>query len=640
MAINQNDFAADPNAQSAAAAQASNAGFGSADPQPTRQREQRFSFTSGAGFEDVGSLQNASVAISALKKVFEEKYKDTNVRTRVIPMLRETFGEKFRYSSLIVAACNVDRENSTMNVAYHILLVEASNPVKPENYKVGNTNPIMQVNIPRFACDGIDEEYVAAARGLVERSYQTNPEAGTSKMQVIPANSEVIPESERLDDVEKVGNLAVNALMACVHALKRLSKQPAFNLAETEPTPFTLEHIFRDGSIQDLNGQSVRSDIIVKMVARSGAKRNTFSLNGGNDGSPVSLSSLFIDLLYTGREQSGFNMFSQQKEVKPCFVKRAVVTNSMSYKGSSLEMFLLSLYAAYSVFESGAANRSLATRQQKKGDLFDMTDIGAANVLANLGNDGTILGPIYTTRGADATDAYKYGLLDTILHKTQLLAVDCQKAGPNAWATAALQQAAETGPNAKLGAEALIRAAMNLTDGGFAANFPAGTPVVAFAELITMGQWTDLEGNVRDNREFDTLAMLNRYGSDNPEMVSKWIAAQTDSTTNVPPEVRLSQTVSIVEDASGMRARHTGRGIRVTLHPAFMHALAEGIKATQHTFTPADMFADLSSNNLRGAQFLNWSQLAANAALNGSSYNRAGLDSVMRNGLFSGLFTV
>lgn len=634
MALNTNDFAADAQAQ-AAAAQAS-AGFAQAKPQA---REIRYSFTSGTGFEDVGALQNASVAISGLKKIFEEKYKDTNIKTRVIPMLRETFGEKFRYSSLIVAACTVDRDSSTMNVAYHILLVEASNPVKPENYKLGNNNPVLQVNLPRFACDGIDEEYIEAARSLVERSYTTNPEAGASKLQIIPANSEVIPENEKLDDPEKAGSLAVNALMAVVQALKRLSKQPAFNLAETEATPFTLEHIFRDGSIQDLNGQAVRSDIIVKMIARSGQKRNQFSLNGGSDGTPVALSSMFIDLLYTGREQTGFNMFSQQKEVKPCFVPRAVVTNTISYKGASLEMFLLSLYSAYSVFESGAARRSLANRQQKKGDLFDMSDIGAANVLANLGNDGGALGPIYTTRGAEVTDAYKYGLLETILHKTQLLAVDCQKAGPAAWQTHALQQAAEAGQNGKIGSQALIQAAMNLTDGNFAANFPVGTPVVAMAELITLGQWTDLEGNERDNREFDTLAILNRYGADNHEMVSKWINAQTDTSGTIPPEVRLSQTVSIVEDASGMRARHTGRGIRVTLHPMFMHALSEGIKATQHTFTPADMYADLGTNNLRGAQFLNWSQLAANASLNGPAYNRAGLDSVMRNNLFSGLFT-
>lgn len=643
MGLNTSEFVASAEAQQQAGAKAGQSGMSGAHSEATTPL---FSFSSGFGFEDANSLQTGSTVMTALKKVFEEKYKDTNVKTRVLPLLRETHGEKYRYSSLVVSAAAMDRSSGVMNIAYHIVLIEASNPIKPDPYR-NNTNggnlanPTQQVNLPRFACDGLDALYVDEARKLVERSYSSDNLGDVKRLQVIYANTEVIPDTVKLDDPEKVGELAVNALMACVAQLKRLSNQPPLNLAQTEPTPFTIEHIFRDGTIEDLVGRPVRSDLIVKLTARTNGRKNGFSLNGGSDGVPVAMASMFVDTVYTGRSNgnnNGFNLFKKPDNIEPCFVPRVVVTNSINYKGNSLEMQLLNMYGCYSVYEAGAANRSMVNKQVKRGDLFDMTDIGAFNVLANINNEGSVFGPIYSVRGADVADNYRYGLLDTVLRKVPLMAVDCVNSGPNSWQTAVWQQAGEGGDATKIAGEAFIMAAMNLTNGLFAQFFTEGTPVIVDRQLIPLGDWTDNEGMVRDIREFDNLAMLNRYGADKPEQVSKWIISQTDKSKD--EAVRLSDTIALIDDASGYRARHTGRGVRVTLNPLYMTALSEAIKLTKHTFTPSDMYTDIGNSNLRGAQFLNWSQIAANASLHTSAYNKAGLGGAMNSNLFNNIFNV
>lgn len=637
MALNQNDYQASFAEQAAAAAAASAATGNTGGQKEQEAPAKRFSFASGTGFDDMSQIQSGSSIVHSVKKQFDEKYKDANVRTRVLPLLREAFGDKFRYSGLVVCASNVDRTSGNLSVAYHIMLIEATNPIRPDAYRAGNVNdPTKAVNLPRFAADGIDEDFIDAARTLVERSYSQQPEEGGRRLVTIYAYNETVPTSVKLDDPEVIGAHAVNALLATITCLKRTLDSAPFNLTETETTPFTLEHIFRDGSVADLNGHAVRSDVIVKMMARTHNKPTGFSVNGAYDGSPVALMSMYMDFLYIGKKNQNVNVFNKEVKAEPCFTQRAVITNTMCYKGHSLEMFLLSLYAAYSVYESGAARRSVINKQEHKGNLFDMTDLGATNVLANIQNEGTIFGPIYSVRGPEVSDSFKESLLDTVCVDVPLLALDCPVSGPTSWQTAVFQQAAEAGAVGKKAEAQLINAAMNLTGGAFAAFFPDSTPVIAYREIIPMGQWTDTEGTVRDIREYDTLAMLNRYGANNPEMVSRWVIAQTD--VNRKEEVRLTETIEIMNDASGQRIEHTGRGVRVTLHPMFIAALREGIKLTDHTFTPNDTFASIGTSALRGAQFLNWSQIAANPLLNATSYKNAGLGSVIGNSLFSNLF--
>lgn len=626
--------------ETAAPAQDTGAGgFSNQTAQSRQNREVKFSFSQGKGFEDMAPPQNGTAAINAIKKLFEEKYKDTNIKPMVIPFLRESFGMQFNYSSLIVAASSLNVATGAMNVAYHILLIESSNPAKPDNYKVNTDRPGIQINIPRHACDGLDSDYTMAARSLVERTYRANAPEGTKTLHILYAHAEVVPDTFRLDDLEKVSDLAINALMAVTAQLRSLTTQAPLNLADTETTPFVIEHNFRDGSVNDLNDQAVRSDVIVRMTARVPGKRNQFGLNGGAGGNPVSTTSLYMDLMYTENNNNSGQLLGQPKKVEPCFVPRAVITNSICYQGYSLEMYLLQLYAAHNVYDSGAYQRSIINKQKKKGDLFDMSDIGAANVLANINNEASAFGTAYETRSPEVTDAFKSALFRTVTQQIPLLAIDCQLAGPSSWQTAALHRASHQNKEGRDAEQDLIQAAMNLTDGAFARNFPEGTRVIAYREIVPMGQWTDTEGQERDIREYDTLAILNRYTNESPEQVAKWITAQNDTTRS--EEMRLTDIISVIDDASGYRARYNSRAVRVTLHPAFMFALREGIKAAgKHTFSASDVFVDASANNLRGAQFLNWSQLAGSPMSTMNGYNRAGMDSMMHNSVFSNIFSV
>ena len=629
-----------PGQDNAGPQKATNSGFSGQSSQTRSNRETIFSFAQNKGFEDMAPPQTGTAAITALKKLFEEKYKDTDLKPMVIPFLRESHGMQFNYSSLIVAAAKLDAASGVLNLAYHLLLIESSNPTKPENYKVNTDRPGIQINIPRHACDGIDNDYTNAVRAQVERVYRSVAPAGAKTMNIIYAHAEVVPDNFRIDDAEKVSDLAVNALMAVASQLRSLSGRPPFNLAETETTPFVIEHNFRDGSVNDLNDQAVRSDVIVRMTARTPGKRNQFTLNGGSAGNPVSTTSLYMDLMYTDNpNNSTGQLLGQPRKVEPCFVPRAVVTNSICYHGYSLEMYLLQLYAAHNVYDSGAYQKSIINKQKKKGDLFDMSDIGAMNVLANINNEASAFGTAYETRGPEVTDAYKSALFRTVTQPIPLIAVDCQLAGPSSWQTAALHRASHNNKEGREAEQELIHAALNLTDGCFAAHFPEGARVIAYREIIPMGQWMDTESQIRDIREYDTLAILNRYTNESPEQVAKWITAQNDVTRS--EEMRLTDIISVIDDASGYRARYTGRAVRVTLNPVFMYALREGIKASgKHTFSSSDIFTDASTNNLRGAQFLNWGQLAASpiSAMNG--YNRAGMDSMLHSSVFNGAFQI
>lgn len=513
---------------------------------------------------------------------------------------------KLYMSILIVAARNL--QNRDAGVAYHVLMLEGSvEPFQPKFENINGEN----VEILKLASDANDDRTMSV---VIEHLRRTFP--GTN---LYSADACVVPRDFNLEDAQAVYQLAANASFAVTHELEMM--RPDFqdiNLANASKDDSLVVRVaFPKTQINNAVNLPVRTDISIDLTAMP-ANQTQGSLERQ---AVVARAGGFIDLVWDPVPQpQGYYFNPQQSQATQHYAARLVLTSMESIFVSTLPAQLIALVQAMALRENNTWTQTFRPAPFSS-DQFDLHDIGAVNIECGVVPGANGIHEHIITK----SDSFKADSLAKLLALTikpgLIISMDVEDTGPSSWYNGGFSVASGTGrPESVANAnEAIINAANFLTNGNFSKYFGANGRVCYNEDnLIHLGYFIDSQGQKRDLREYDYLAVLNRTAQTDPGIIRLW--SDSFNRVDVPLARRLSDRKKILNGLTGNSAVFTGFARRVTFDVKFLEALVKGCQdcgMDVRTITP---YVDQGSYERAGASFVQQSLLSPTSS---GLFNRA-----------------
>ena len=526
-----------------------------------------FSFHSNSLFAAPIGVGVGSEYYTQVKNGLLEIYKtaNTDVEIALIDMDRDNMVE-LAYSAIVVALRL--KKQPQLGVAYHIILLEKTGEKLTPIY---DTVSGQQVEVLRVTSDALDEVLASKAKEKVSRAFPNVPN--------FMVDGVVVPSTFDPQNKYSMHQLALNAGLANGTELELHS--PSFedlNLAKlVHDSSMEINIAFNKGQMENAVGQPMRSDILVNFVSKKQSQNQRRSVNAGDREAKVAEVSGFIDLVWNpANPMAAFNPYAPvQNTQTQKYAARAVITNLASNYAYTPGSVLLALATSLSLRDD--SNWIQAFRPMPvSGNEIDLSDIGALNIEANLLNDPSGFGTRIDTK-SDSFHLEDLGqLVAALIQPGLIMSLDCPEVGPQSWYLSVFA-AASNGSQAAY--KMIYNAAMELTNGNFGKYFPNGGGMfVDMNNRVHLGTWVDRNGNTRDIRDIDYVAVANLVGERNPQLLRDW--SDTFLRTNYPLAQRLAARKKMISGLTNETATFTGFAQRVTFSAAFMDALSKGIKET------------------------------------------------------------
>ncbi len=546
-------------------------------PEPPPVPRKPFSFHSGSMFAAPINRSIGSEVYNKIKDNLAEMYQqviDPNMEIALLD-LDSANDPALAFSSIIVAMRNKAHGPSSP-VTFNILLIEATgDDVKPVVDYINNR----QVEILRVTGDALDDRLVLKAEEKVAKAFP-----GAARYLV---DGCVIPRHFNPDDKYAIHKLALNAGLASGTELEVLDPEfKDINLAYIERDGnLTVNMNFNKQQIDDVVGNKMRSDVLINFESRKRQQNERVSsLNSGDTEVKVSEVSGFIDLVVAEDTSANpYNQFMQQPGVPmntQKFVPRLIITNLASNFSYTVGSMLMNIYTGLSLTYD---NNWIQTFKPNLalGKEIDLCDIGALNIPGNIKNEQGGWG----TRIKTKTDNFKLEdlgyLVKALIKPGLIISLDCPEAGPQSWYTSVFAAASD---GSEVAYNIIYNSMMELTNGNFGKYFQIGSPMfVDNNNRIHNGHWTDKNGNVRDIRDVDYLAVCNLVGDKNPNYIREWAGTFVNEgfgANDIPAPVKLDARKKMISSLTNETAEFTGFSQRVTFSANFIDAMVAAIKET------------------------------------------------------------
>lgn len=533
--------------------------------QPQTPHHQPFSFHTGGLFGSPIGRGLGSETYAKFKNKLQEIFKQTtdkNVEIALID-LDNVNEPALVYSCLLIAMRFRDRPQ--LGVSYYTILLEDTGEKLQPVYD--NING-QQVEILKVTSDAFDS--VLAQKAFEKASLAFNT------VEARAVDGCVLPADFNLEDNRAVYGIALNAGWACGTDLEgRFPDSMDVNLAAVKhESSLNVNVSFNRKQLLDAVGNPMRSDVLINFDSRKNTQGNKFaSVNSGDKEVKISELSGFIDLVWLDNPQNNFNLYMQQNQQQmQKYGARLIITNLVSNHIYTLPSVLLALATSISVKDDNnwiQAFRPIPTSSKE----LDMADIGALNIEANMMKDPSGYGVRVDTK-SDNFKLEDLGQLVAALVKPGLMiSMDCPEYGPQSWYLSVFSAASLGSQQAYA---AIFNAAMTLTNGLFAKYFQMGTAMFTDTNnRIHNGYYIDKNGQKKDIRDIDHLAVCNLVGDRNPQFIRDW--SDTFLKVQYPQPLRLFHRKKMIQALTGETAVITGFSQRVTFTSAFMDALIASI---------------------------------------------------------------
>jgi hypothetical protein len=572
---------------------------------------QPFSFRAGPGMRTMMSRSPASEVLTKLQKALEVIYKEEGNETyefRLIPIDMNDYPE-LSVSALVLAA--MDKQQPDLGVAFHTFILEGSVEAPASKFEqIQGKN----VEIVKTVAEAFDENMVKIVATAVSRQFPQAP--------LYNAEAVVVPRDFKIDDRVILRPLAANAAFAVSQELQ--TKSPGFsdlNLANAQnDSSLVVRTSFNNLPIPDAVGQPLRTDIVTDFAAVPANQNNQQNLERQ---SLVSRMGGFMDIVWDAPgTPTGFGTIGNtgggwggQQANYQRYVARFVMTLLDPAKSLTLPNQLLALIPGLALREGNAWVQ--AFKPLPTGADVDMKDIGAIGYEVNFEGNASGYGDKIDTKSANFKDEHLYKLIATTFKAGMLMSLDVPECGPQTWYSSAFAAAAEGNGRAE---QAILDAAQLLTAGNFGRYFPNGGRVaVDENNRIHLGHYTGLDGNRRDIRDVDYLAVLNLAGGRDPGVVKDF--SDTYLRREYHIALRMSERLRIIR-ALFPDAVVTGYARRVTFTSEFINALASGAKDAGLTMRAATSFQDLGAYERASGAHLNQMLMGSDPV---GVFNRGGI---------------
>lgn len=501
------------------------------------------------------------------------------------------------YSSILVCMKEVHQGQTHIGV-YDLLIEGSGRPLQP-NISTLDGHTIETIFVPSDIYN--HKSHWETVKKFVVDTFGVNAQIHDAGCTVIPSEIDKDIPVERFQDWL---HNSVQAVWAVLDIKLGAESQP-FTLAEFgEKDILTARTEYGSVHGTNITGLPVREDIELTVSASNNADTQGLDMRPPRELTRVTG---YIDLMFNPQQpqQQQFGGFMVQQPQMPgiMYQPRLVLTSVESLTDVvSMELQLLALSTAIQLGRNAtwwnAFRRSLKsyneTANSRKG--INLRDIGAIGYEikdpANPGQPGNKIDTSATNFGDQ-----QFAQMMSIFFNQQLLyTLDIEEAGELSWLQQAFIAAANKNEDAR---RAILTAANRLTLGCFEKHFPFDAPVCFDdGDRIHLGYYTNSDGQERDLRELDYLAILNLAGKDDPTLVEKWERTHLDR--NIPLAVRLHERKSIIDRLLSGSAQYKGFARRVTFSEQFIAALSDAIEEAGLSVRPGNMVDTFNQGATRG----------------------------------------
>lgn len=522
-------------------------------------------------FNTFGSTTQTSTSDSEVQKIaaLMREYVEENKLAdfSVVPISNQQTGN---YGA--VAFCNKRIVDGKPRHFCHIAMVEKSKQTEQQAAVLNYGAHAVEVFVS--VADAYTSAYVGKVTAALQRHFGDTASVANGGWSVVYRDTPVT-----LDEFRP---FIVEAMIAIEHSINSTQRNRAiFNLGMlTGQNPVRLRnHILLDQYKLSPSGLPIRSDIKSELV---------LSQSSGNKTVVEEVSELricevsaYVDLIYVPPNQGFFGGMAQPMMMGqapvPHYIPRINITNfAMDLPSSSLEFMLLGIASIASL----AKNRSY-------GIVWRDNFGGATNTKRNLGAVGLHVQGLTADNTPGILDVSSdvrmlYQLMQTVMAENPVFTLELTQGGQSNWATTVIARIATGDVRSQ---EQLIQACDNLTQGKFT---PIYTQLCqqsggALQQIVTSSDEPSLvgtykyEGETRDIRELDLLAVMNMVGQNDPGLVESFLATFSSPE---PAQVRLDRRSRILKSiAKDVQIRAYSR--KYDFGGLFLQALTAAISANQ-----------------------------------------------------------
>lgn len=472
-------------------------------------------------------------------------------------------------------------------VAHHTLLLGATStaPTTQDMTTNGKTGlRYTRVIIPGDAYDG---PMVARVKAAVMQAHPG--------FTLIDAESSAVPPTLDLANESAVRNLVSNATQASETLLRAIVTNNNYTITKEAVAGIVYRAEIKSSHIPftALDGEPIRSDLVIEMSATRNARNNdgtVFSYNDAEQRNLISQLTGYIDIISTpsGMQpmMGGFGFQQQMSAEHLRFVTpRFIVTNLDTPDQEGGLAVTLQALGTLQLLQNNQLWKSALIKQYKDGMQNPVGGLFLKD-LSVLGLEAPVSAP---PLGAVMTEAPRpmrwplsnqvvnevmvRSLIDTYFHDNLMFSLDVAVSGCSTWQTSVFVAAARGDITAR---QEIFSAADELCNGLFLPMYRqacGGTEQDPFFNdnlYVDLGHYFTPTG-LRDRRDVDYVAVSNMNSDKELDTINDWSNLQAN--VELDPMFRLSEQRNI---ASSVLADSviTGRAVRITVNPIFMHTLA------------------------------------------------------------------
>lgn len=529
-------------------------------------------------------------------------------KTGILPSVKfhiATAGEVTNsFSAVVITVRHHFPGRPPIAVMQTLLLEKSLDPLRPTLQDING----QRIEVDVTPQEAYNQEYVNTLIGFIRKEYRE------PQLAVLDCGMQLITRETVIDSVEAVKPFlleSLTALIACLAGVNPQSQPLSIDTLNSVENAQVVAHTsVNENTHIRPNGIPVRTDITTSLTIQSGA-RSQIQYNSNRE---ICRSSAYVDLVYTPPQtQMGYMQGPQ-----PYFVPRITITQlSTGVAESPLEAILLGIANIQILGRNKAYGVAWRNGFTPEGET-NLRDFGAVGLMAPVAADGK---PAFIDVNAGDNDLIE--LMNRTLTQNPVYSIDIDQTGENSWLLQLFAQAAATTKAGKAARKRIIRAMDNLTGGRFSPLWrklsnTAEQMDLAEASMIRdsgdkniVGYYTH-NGQRRDYRELDLLAMLNLRGLKDPAMVDEFCLTYA---SNEPILVRLARRKRILSSiVEGIVVK--GYSTKYDFYGSFIQAMVGAIEDAN--FVVNDSGAGLR-NNVHQHQSVNqWASVMVNLSNTGN----------------------
>jgi hypothetical protein len=526
--------------------------------------------------------KNLSTFVKALQDILDSQ--DGADALKFVPVDRAGLGLPY---SMILAYSTVPESNAVAVSA--IVLEESGDPLAPRISNISGVN----VEVEQVAGDIQTDRLWGIITEVLSGTFPQGAQLHEAGVVVIPRGFSHEDEPRLHNILFDVSNSNIGLLDRVLGGVEEKYSVSSWD-SKTETVSARLD--FLGSSVEGGTGEITRADvqITMKVTANQGNQQDEA---WGQQSLMIAETTGYMDLIYTAppAAQNSFGQpiaqaapqqwGTQQAPSTQCYLPRFVMTGvTHGIDCVSLELQLQGLANAAILDEEHNWARAFLPNYNVKGS--DMHDIGAVKyecpALADVEVD---------TKSADFTPSMLLQLLGVAVHPNLIYSMDIAEAGPMSWVQHILIDAASGNQKA---IETLVAAADGMTNGNFSNLFQGTALFTGDVTRIHNGYYIDADGNQKDLREIDYLAMLNLQGSGDMQVVTDYV--DTFTNTSVAEDARLQRRLTILRAQLGEQNVHvTGYSRRIDFTSDFILTLAKAMAAAGANVRPEGIYQDMTT---------------------------------------------